>query len=113
MTSMDGMIHQLGRVLPALFVITCTSAGVVAAAERDDGTILAKQASAPLPLDPDAASWQTAPATTVRVYPQNTIHLPGETTEAGTVTVRALYSAEELALRLEWSDASAGNTRGA
>lgn len=111
MTLMDGMIRQLGRVLPALFVIACTSAGAVAA-ERDDGTILARQASAPLPLDPDDASWQTAPATTVRVYPQNTIRLPGGTVEAGTVTVHALYSAEALAMRLEWSDVSAENARG-
>lgn len=112
MTFKDGMIRQLGRVLPALFVIACTSAGVVAAAERDDGTILARQVSAPLPLDPDDAAWQAAPATTVRVYPQNTMHLPGETAEAGTVTVRALYSAQELAMRFEWSDVSAENARG-
>ncbi len=112
MTFGDGMIRQLGRVLPALLVIAFSSAGVAALAERDDGAILAKQASAPLPLDPDDASWQTAPATTVRVYPQNTIRLPGEIAEAGTVTVRALYSAEELALRLEWSDASVEKTRG-
>src|SRR3990172_1611479 len=112
MTFGDGMIRQLGRVLPALLVIAFSSAGAVALAERDDGAILAKQASAPLPLDPDDASWQTALATTVRVYPQNTIRLPGEIAEAGTVTVRALYSAEELALRLEWADASGGETRG-
>src|SRR3990167_7195476 len=112
MTFGDGMIRQLGRVLPALFVIAFSCAGVVALAERDDGAILAKQVSAPLPLDPDDASWQTAPATTVHVYPQNTIRVPGETAEAGTVTARALYSAEELALRLEWSDASVEKARG-
>lgn len=112
MTLPDDMIRQLRRVLPALFVVAFSSVGVVALAEGDDGAILAKQVSAPLPLDPDAAAWQTAPATTVRVYPQNTIRVPGGTAEAGTVTVRALYSAEELALRLEWSDASVENTRG-
>jgi complex iron-sulfur molybdoenzyme family reductase subunit gamma len=77
-----------------------------------DDAILAKQTSGHLPLDPDDALWQTAPATDVRVYPQNTVRLPDKTTEASTMTVRALYSAEELALRLEWSDASAENARG-
>ena len=112
MTFGDGMTRQLGRVLPALLVVAFSFAGAVALAERDDSAILAKQASAPLPLDPDDAAWQTAPATTVRVYPQNTMRLPGEIAEAGTVTARALYSAEELALRLEWSDASVEKARG-
>lgn len=112
MTFWHGMIRQLGRALPALCVIAFSSAGVAAPAERDDGTILAKQVSTQLPLDPDDALWQTAPATTVRVYPQITIRVPGETAEAGTVTARALYSAQELALLLEWSDASVENARG-
>jgi DMSO reductase family type II enzyme heme b subunit len=84
----------------------------VASMAHADEAILAKQISGRLPPDPDDALWQTAPATTVRVYPQNTVRLPDKITEAGTVTVRALYSAEEVALRLEWSDAAAENVRG-
>lgn len=86
-------------------------ASVASLAHADD-VILAKQTSGRLPLDPDDALWQTAPATTLRVYPQNTVRLPDKITESATVTVRALYGAEELALRLEWSDASMENARG-
>lgn len=112
MTFTDGVIRRLGHALPALFVVVLSSAGIVAFAERDDGMLLAKQVSAPLPLDPDDALWQTAPVATVRVYPQNTVRVPGGTADAGTVTVRALYGAEELAVRLEWFDTSAETTRG-
>jgi DMSO reductase family type II enzyme heme b subunit len=86
-------------------------ASVASIAHAED-VILAKQTSGRLPLDPDDALWQTAPATTLRVYPQNTVRLPDKITESATVTVRALYGAEELGLHLEWSDASMENARG-
>ena len=86
-------------------------ASVASVAHADD-VILAKQTSGRLPLDPNDAVWQTAPATTLRVYPQNTVRLPDKITESATVTVRALYGAEELALHLEWSDTSMETARG-
>ena len=86
-------------------------ASVASMAHADD-VILAKQTSGRLPLDPEDALWQTAPATTLRVYPQNTVRLPDKSTESATMTVRALYNAEELGLHLEWSDASMESARG-
>lgn len=93
-------------LLPVLY------AALALAAQADDGELIARRISGPLPLDPDAAAWQKTTARTVPVYPQNTLRLADTPADKAGVAVQALYSKDEIALRLEWDDPAAQTSRG-
>lgn len=79
------------------------------------GVIVAKQVSGELPLDPpldpDDARWQETASRTLDLYPQQSVSPASPEADVRRVEVRALHNGKALALRLEWRDTAASDTR--
>lgn len=72
---------------------------------RAENTVIkAEKLAGALPADPDDAVWVQATPTTFFLVPQLLAEERLFTPSNDTLTVRALYNAEELALLLEWDD---------
>ena len=70
-------------------------------------------ASATLPSDPGDAAWATAPEHVARLLLQDLVEPRLQAASTPEVRVRALASGNEIALRLEWPDASVDDLPGA
>lgn len=127
MTQSDGSRTRTGAlaVRPAFFgqlAALLLAAGMLAllsacappdltALDAGGGAIVAKQVSGALPLDPEDARWQETAARTLDLYPQQSVPPASPEAEVRQVEVRALHNGKALALRVEWQDASASQTR--
>jgi DMSO reductase family type II enzyme heme b subunit len=65
-----------------------------------------------LPIDPADAAWQRAPEHLAKLVPQDLVEPRLLTPSTPEIRVRALTSGGEIALRLEWVDASVNDTPG-
>lgn len=72
---------------------------------RPENTVVqAQHVTGDLPVSPDDPAWATAPSTTFLMVPQIVAGERFFTTTNDTITVRALYDDETIALHLEWDD---------
>ncbi len=72
---------------------------------RPENTVIqAARTASELPSSPDDPAWQTAPPSTFFLVPQIIAKERFFKPANDTVTVRALYSAEKIAIHLEWDD---------
>jgi complex iron-sulfur molybdoenzyme family reductase subunit gamma len=107
----------LRRVLPAVLLL----AAAVPAAAADflsAETLEVAKVPGPLAADPSAPFWDSVPVAVVAAAPQHTIRLndrqANEALEKATlrsVRVRAATDGKELAVLLEWADATENRTR--
>ena len=67
---------------------------------------------AQLPLDAAAPEWQTAPVYTTKLLPQDLVEPRLMKPSTAEVQVRALASSSEIALRLQWTDATVDDVPG-
>ena len=65
-----------------------------------------------LPLDPAAAAWESVPAYTAALRPQDLVDPRLMTASTKEVRVRALIDGSQIALRLDWDDATANDLPG-
>lgn len=68
--------------------------------------------TASLPADPGDAAWQNAPEFVAKLLPQDLVEPRLLKSSTAEVRVRALQSGNDVALRLEWNDATQNNTPG-
>ena len=100
----------MNRSIPILSLILLLAAPSLSW-PAEDGIILAKEISGATPSDPDDAAWRAVPAASVALYPQRSVPLRGTASKRATLSVQALYTQKELALRLEWDDPAQENRR--
>jgi DMSO reductase family type II enzyme heme b subunit len=81
----------------------------VATIRNDEPVIASRRINSPLPIaNPLAAAWNTAPPTTVALYP-----LSSRQSSPPHVVVRSLRTDDAIAFRLEWRDATRDDTTSA
>ena len=68
--------------------------------------------TANLPADPNDAAWQAAPEYAAKLIPQDLVEPRLLKPSTAEVRVRALTAGNEVALRIEWNDATQNNTPG-
>ncbi len=105
------------RILPAALAVA-VAIPVGAADFLAAETLEVAKVSGPLAADPAARFWDAAPVAVVRAAPQHTIRLNDrqanlalEKAALRTVRVRAVTDGEDLAVLLEWDDATENRTR--
>ncbi|MBI4828523.1 MAG: c-type cytochrome [Nitrospinae bacterium] len=81
--------------------------------KKQSAVIGARFVKGPLPIDPSDSGWDGAASTTLTLYPQVSV-TPGAAIapRISSLTVRALYTNTNVALRLEWPDDSPSLERG-
>lgn len=72
--------------------------------ESEGVTILARRLDGDLPADPNDPRWQELPATVLPLTGQATVPPRWQIPAVRTLTVRAAYNSQEIALRLAWND---------
>jgi hypothetical protein len=99
------------KMLFVLIAIACTVAGCRRApAPVTDVVAMAAEA---LPANPSDAAWQSAPEHVARLLLQDLVEPRLQAVSTPEVRVRAFASRGEIALRLEWPDASVDDLPGA
>lgn len=93
----------------ALMAVTLAACGRAPAPVPDVVAML----SASLPAEPDAAAWREAPEHVAKLLLQDLVEPRLQQASTPEVRVRALASGSEMALRLEWPDASVDDLPGA
>lgn len=95
----------------ALALLSACAPPDLTALDAGGGVIVAKQVSGELPLDPEDVRWQETASRTLDLYPQQSVSPASPEADVRRVEVRALHNGKALALRLEWRDESASETR--
>ena len=100
----------MNRSIPILSLVFLFAASPLSWS-AEDGVIIAKEISGAIPSGPEDAAWRAAPAVSVALYPQRSVLPRGEASKPAALSVQALYTQKELALRLEWDDPTQENRR--
>ena len=104
---MSRIAYALGALVVAFAVVVAYLMRPSADPAKDGGPfIVAGYSAGEPPLDPLDPAWTRVAPVAVSTYPQVSVAPGMELSGASAVNVRALYGAKEMALHLEWPDAS-------
>ena len=97
--------------LAMIVLVACAQAGCQKAPPPPVTEVVMKSA-ATLPATPDDAAWQAAPEYVAKLQLQDLVEPRLLKPSTAAVRVRALQNGADVALRLEWTDATPNNTPG-
>jgi len=106
-----GLSRRARRSVPTILVVLLALAGCQKA-PPPPVTSVVLTAAASLPADPADAAWQTAPEYLAKLQLQDLVEPRLLKPSTAEVRVRALTAGNEVAVRLEWSDATKNDTPG-